>query len=244
MLTKKIANEYEPDFAAGEAILIDKKLYKSSFDAVYKIRKVTGVQKVGHAGTLDPKATGLLIICTGRMTKKISEFRGLDKTYTGVISIGKTTPSFDTETEFDSENDFSGVTENKILEVRDSFVGKSEQMPPMFSALKKNGRALYQLARKGVEVEREPREIFISDFQITKIELPDIYFKTRCSTGTYIRVVASDFGAKLGCGAYLKSLRRTSIGEFNVEDAFYIEDFIEFAKPFAVETGVQNTVAV
>ena len=232
MITRNIANDFKPDFVIGETILIDKPLINTSFDIVYKVRKAAHVQKVGHAGTLDPKATGLLIVCTGRMTKKINSFMGLNKTYTGIITIGKTTPSYDTETEFDSEKSFEDINKDKILEVRDLFVGNLMQTPPMYSAVKKNGKALYKFARKGKTVERSPREIVISKFEITKIDLPDIHFEICCSTGTYIRVIAHEFGEKLGCGGYLKELRRTKIGDFDVKDAFKINEFIDYASNY------------
>lgn len=233
-ITKKTAIEFIPDFENGETILIDKPLINTSFDIVYKVRKAVHVKKVGHAGTLDPMATGLLIVCTGKMTKSINSLVGLDKTYTGVISIGKSTPSYDTETEFDSEKSIKDVTEIKISEARDSFLGKLMQTPPMYSAVKKNGKALYKFARKGVEVERKPREIFISKFDITKVDLPDIHFEINCSTGTYIRVIAHEFGNKLGCGAYLKILRRTRVGGFDVDDAFQVNDFLDFTKRYSI----------
>jgi len=230
MITRNITSDYKPDFIKGETILIDKPLINTSFDIVYKVRKAVHVQKVGHAGTLDPKATGLLIVCTGKKTKEINTLMGLNKTYSGIITIGKTTPSYDTETEFDSENSFEEVTENKIFQIRDLFLGSLMQIPPMYSAVKKNGKALYKFARKGKTVERKPREINISKFEITKIDLPDIHFEICCSTGTYIRVIAHEFGEKLGCGGYLKELRRTKVGEFNVEDAFKINEFLDFAQ--------------
>ncbi|MEJ5350680.1 MAG: tRNA pseudouridine(55) synthase TruB [Melioribacteraceae bacterium] len=230
MMTKKISNDYVPDFLEGEIILIDKPFRKTSFDVIYQIRRAVNVKKAGHAGTLDPLATGLLIVCTGKKTKEIPSFIGLNKTYTGIISLGKTTPSFDLETEFDSENEFEYVTDEMIFNVRNTFLGSTTQIPPMYSAVKKNGKALYKFARKGIEVERKPREIFISKFEINKIELPDIHFEITCSSGTYIRVIANDFGKKLGCGAYLKSLRRTQIGNYNVEDAFQLNEFLEFLK--------------
>lgn len=229
-MTKKISNDYVPDFLEGEIILIDKPFRKTSFDVIYQIRRAVNVKKAGHAGTLDPLATGLLIVCTGKKTKEIPSFIGLNKTYTGIISLGKTTPSFDLETEFDSENEFEYVTDEMIFNVRNTFLGSTTQIPPMYSAVKKNGKALYKFARKGIEVERKPREIFISKFEINKIELPDIHFEITCSSGTYIRVIANDFGKKLGCGAYLKSLRRTQIGNYNVEDAFQLNEFLEFLK--------------
>lgn len=227
MITRKTSNNYNPDFESGELILIDKLLKKTSFDIVHKVRRAIKVKKVGHAGTLDPMATGLVLVCTGKMTKQINSFLGLDKTYTGIISLGKTTSSFDVETEFKSEADYTGITEEMIFNVRDSFLGNITQMPPMYSAIKKNGKALYKFARKGVEVERQERNVCINKFDLVKIDLPDIYFKISCSKGTYIRVIANDFGQKLGCGAYLKSLRRTQIGEYKVEDALLITEFVE-----------------
>ncbi|MEG8946038.1 tRNA pseudouridine(55) synthase TruB [Rosettibacter firmus] len=230
VITKKISNDYVPNFQEGEIILINKPLKKTSFDVVHKIRKAVNVKKVGHAGTLDPMATGLLIVCTGKKTKEITTLSKLNKTYSGIISLGKTTPSFDLETDFDSEKDFDYVTEDMIYKVRDTFLGLIEQIPPMYSAIKKNGKALYKLARKGIEVEREPRKIFIYKFDINKIDLPDIYFEITCSSGTYIRVIAKDFGDKLGCGAYLKALRRTQIGDYCIEDAFEINEFFDYLK--------------
>ena len=232
-ITKTITPDYVPDFEKGEIILLDKPIRKSSFDLVYKVRKAVEVQKVGHAGTLDPQATGLVLVCTGRMTKEISNLQLLEKTYTGIISLGKTTPSLDAETEFDSENSFEQVTEKEIFETRDLFLGKITQIPPMYSALKSNGKALYRYARKGVEVERNPREVFVSRFEIKNIDLPDIEFEISCSKGTYIRVIANDFGKKLGCGAYLKKLRRTRIGSFCVDDAFTIDEFREFVNNYS-----------
>lgn len=233
-ITKKTITEIEPDFIAGEIILIDKAWRKSSFDCVYKVRKALDVKKVGHAGTLDPNATGLVIVCTGRMTKEISKIQELEKTYTGIISIGRTTPSFDVESKFVSEEKFEHITEEEILKTRDLFFGIILQTPPMFSAIKQNGQPLYKLARKGREVEREAREVTITKFEINKIDLPDVHFEIRCSKGTYIRVIAHDFGQKLGCGAYLKELRRTRIGEFKVEDALTLDEFKEYAKNYTL----------
>ncbi len=227
MITRENLDYYTPDFESGEVILIDKQLYKSSFDIVYKVRKAINVKKVGHAGTLDPMATGLLIVCTGKMTKQIASFRGLDKTYKGVITIGKTTPSFDIETEFDSESNFSNINCDLINETAKSFLGKSFQIPPVYSAVKHNGKSLYQFARKGIQIEKEPREIFISRFEILNIDLPEVQFLITCSTGTYIRVIANDFGKKLGCGAYLSRLRRIGIGQFDVDDSITISEFNE-----------------
>ena len=168
------------------------------------------------------------------MTKKIPEIQNLEKTYKGIITLGRTTRSFDTETDFDTRKNFDGITEDQIYQVRDKFTGKILQTPPMYSAVKRNGRSLYRLARRGIEVERELREVFISKFEIEKVDLPDIYFEITCSKGTYIRVLASDFGEQLGCGAYLKELRRTQIGEFDVNDALSIAEFKEYAKNYFI----------
>jgi len=230
MISKKTLIDYKPDYLAGEVVLIDKSKRKSSFDCVYKVRKAVEVKKVGHAGTLDPSATGLVIVCTGKMTKEISGIQGQEKKYIGIITLGKTTASYDSETPFESEKDFIGITEEEILNTRDGFIGLINQIPPMYSAVKIHGKALYKYARKGVEVERKSREVAVTKFEITKIDLPDIYFDINCTKGTYIRVIANDFGQRLGCGAYLKSLRRISIGNYNVEDAFLIEEFKEYAK--------------
>lgn len=234
MITKKIESNYLPDFETGEIILIDKQLYKSSFDIVYKVRKAVNVKKVGHAGTLDPMATGLLIVCTGKMTKQMSHFRNLKKTYTGIFTLGKTTPSYDVETEFNSQNNNYDVAPEIIYSTAESFIGKSFQVPPIYSAVKHQGKSLYQFARKGVEIKKEPREIFISHFEITKIDLPEVWFEITCSTGTYIRVIANDFGQKLGCGAYLSRLRRTKVGDYDVNNAFTINDFTEKYKELAL----------
>jgi len=226
MITRETINNLtEIDFEKGEVILIDKPLKKSSFNAVYKIRKAAGVKKVGHAGTLDPFATGLLILCTGKKTKQITEFQDLPKTYTGTIYLGKTTSSMDSETEVIEEKNIDEITSEKIFETRNSFLGKIFQFPPMYSAIKFKGKNLYQYARKGIEIKREAREIEIYDFKINEINLPEIHFEISCSKGTYIRVIANDFGEKLGCGAFLSSLRRTKIGNYNVENALMPEEF-------------------
>ncbi len=230
MITRKTQTLNDIDFLAGEAILIDKRAGFTSFNVVSKIRRATGVKKVGHAGTLDPFATGLLILCTGKKTKEIYKYQDLHKTYSGVISIGKRTPSMDTETDFFDEKSFDGITDDQIELVRKSFLGEIEQVVPMFSAVKHKGKALYKYARKGQEIKRDPRKTTIYNFEIEKIELPDIYFRISCSKGTYIRVIADDFGQKLGCGAYLKELRREAIGEYNVENAVNVDQFEELFK--------------
>lgn len=232
MITKQTRELSDVDFAKGEVILIDKALYKSSFNVIYKIRKAAGIKKAGHAGTLDPRATGLLIVCTGKKTKEISSFQDLGKTYTGTITLGKTTPSMDSETDAIEEKSIEGITQDDILRVRDEFLGVIRQVPPMYSAVKHKGKSLYKYARKGIELKREDREVTISGFQITRLELPEVDFRISCSKGTYIRVIAHDFGQKLGCGGYLSSLRRTHIGSYSVDEALTIE---EFAGLFATE---------
>ncbi len=228
MITKETNDFNGIDFGNGEVILIDKPAGWSSFKVIRKIRQAVGVKKVGHAGTLDPAATGLLIVATGKKTKSISEFQALEKTYTGTITLGKTSPSMDNETEITSEKSFAHISEEMIYKVRDEFVGSIKQIPPMYSAIKYKGKSLYHLARKGKEIEREPREIVIYGFKILNINLPDINFEITCSKGTYIRVIANDFGDKLGCGGLLSSLRRTKIGNYSVDDAFTVEKFTEF----------------
>jgi len=224
MITRKTTNS-SVDFETGEVVLIDKYEGFSSFGAVHIVRKTTKVKKVGHAGTLDPKATGLLIICTGRKTKTIHEFQELAKEYTGTFELGKRTASMDSETEFTEENSIDGITEADIFRTRDKFLGEIEQVPPMYSAVKYGGKALYKFARKGRTVERFAREVTVYEFEITGIELPVISFRIKCSKGTYIRVIADDFGQLLGCGAYLTSLRRTAIGPYRVEDALTVDEF-------------------
>ncbi len=230
MITNKLNNLTDVNFAIGEEILIDKHKGLTSFSAAHRVRGAVKVKKVGHAGTLDPEATGLLIICTGKKTKEIYKFQDLDKTYTGIIKLGYTTKSFDAETEIEFQDDCSSITLEMIEEARKSFFGNLTQLPPMYSAIKHNGKALYKYARKGVEVERKPREIFISKFEISKIDLPYIHFEITCSKGTYIRVIASDFGDKLGCGGYLYELRRTKIGDFSVDDALTVLEFQDLIK--------------
>lgn len=224
MITRTTAPE-KIDFSAGEVILIDKVFGYTSFGAVHIIRKTTGVKKVGHAGTLDPNATGLLLVCTGKKTKSINEFQELGKEYRGIIELGKRTPSMDTETEVSEEKSTEGITEEDILKARDKFLGTIEQIPPMYSAVKYGGKSLYKFARKGRTVVRAAREAFIKEFEFEEINIPFLKFKISCSKGTYIRVIADDLGAELGCGAYLKELRRTAIGPHKVEDALTVEEF-------------------
>lgn len=207
----------------GEIILVNKPLNWTSFDIVARVRAMFEVKKIGHAGTLDPRATGLLILCTGKMTKQIDQFIGLEKEYTGLFELGGTTKSFDTETEVINIKDFSGITETEIKTQFKSFLGVQQQLPPMFSAIKKNGRRLYKDARKGKDVERATREIFIKEFELTSFSLPYVGFRVVCSKGTYIRSLANDLGNNIGCGAYLKQLHRTRIGQFSVTDAYPVE---------------------
>ena len=220
------------DFQSGEMILIDKELNWTSFDVVSKLRnsikKKLNIKKikVGHAGTLDPLATGLLIICTGKMTKRINEFAGLNKTYIGKITIGSTTPSYDLETKPNVFYPTDHINENLIIETAKKFVGKIDQKPPVFSAVKKDGVRLYKLARKGVKVEVEKREIIIHDFLISSINFPEVEFSLTCSKGTYIRSLAHDFGKELGSGAHLSELRRSSIGDYSVDNSLKLMEFI------------------
>ena len=220
------------DFQTGEMILIDKELNWTSFDVVSKLRnsikKKLNIKKikVGHAGTLDPLATGLLIICTGKMTKRINEFSGLNKTYVGKMTIGSTTPSYDLETKPNVYYPTEHINKNLIIKTAKKFVGKIDQKPPVFSAVKKDGVRLYKLARKGVKVEVEKREIIIHDFLISSINFPEVEFSLTCSKGTYIRSLAHDFGKELGSGAHLSELRRTSIGDYSVDKSMKLMEFI------------------
>ena len=220
------------DFKNGKVLLIDKPLHWTSFQAVNKIRwklkKTFNIKKikVGHAGTLDPLATGLLVICTGKMTKQINTFQGQEKEYTGTFVLGSTTPSYDLETEIDQTFPTEHITETLIHDATKQFIGEIEQFPPMFSAIKKDGKRLYEFARAGKTVEVKPRTISVSAFEITEIEGNKLNFRVVCSKGTYIRSLAHDFGKALNSGAHLSALRRTRIGDFLVKDAQSIEDFI------------------
>ncbi len=215
------------NLSEGRVLLIDKDKGKTSFNVVSNIRRIFNIKKVGHAGTLDPAATGLLIVALGKKTKEIYKYQDMSKIYTGIITLGKKTPSMDSETEPVEIKGFDHVSENDIEEVRKTFLGEIQQIPPMYSALKHKGKALYKYARKGIDIKREPRKVNIYNFEINKIELPNITFKIECSKGTYIRVIADDFGSKLNCGAYLSELRRTQIGEYKVEDALTISELDE-----------------
>ncbi len=214
------------DFLEGQVLLIDKPYEWSSFQALNKVKWAIRKKfdlgkkfKIGHAGTLDPLATGLLLICTGKFTKKIPELQGQIKEYTGTFYLGATTPSYDLETEVDKKYATEHITEASIQQAVKEFIGEIEQVPPIFSALKQDGKRAYELARKGESVMLKSRKVTIHEFEITRVELPEIDFRVVCSKGTYIRSLAYDFGKALQSGAYLSSLRRTKIGLFNVNDS-------------------------
>ena len=223
-------------YQEGRVLLIDKPLNWTSFQVVNKIRWLIKQQfgikkiKVGHTGTLDPLATGLLILCTGKLTKKMETYQAQVKEYTGTITLGTTTPSYDLESEVDQTFDISGITEEDIQDNTKHFTGEIQQQPPIFSALKKDGKRLYEYAREGEKVKIPKRIITISEFEITKIDVPNIEFRAVCSKGTYIRSLAHDFGKSLNNGAHLSALRRTKIGGFSVEDAVSVLAFEEAFK--------------
>lgn len=220
-------NYDKESFETGQVLLINKPLEWTSFDMVQKLRNIIRIKKIGHAGTLDPLATGLLIICTGKFTKRINEFMAQEKEYTGTFTLGATTPTYDLESEPENLKPFDHLTEEKIRNATGKFTGEILQVPPAHSAIKVGGKRVYELARQGKEVKLEPRKVTIKEFEITKTELPVVYFRVVCSTGTYIRSLANDFGEALGCGAYMSSLCRTRIGEFLVKNAQTIEDIQE-----------------
>jgi tRNA pseudouridine55 synthase len=220
-------------FEEGEVLLINKPLKWSSFDVInrfrYFLRKQCGIQKikVGHAGTLDPLADGLLIVCTGKFTKRIEEFQGQEKEYTGTFRLGATTPSFDLEHEVDHTYETAHITHGMIQQAAESLTGEIMQLPPVFSAIKIGGKRAYKFARKDKDPELSPRPVHIREFEITRIEMPEVDFRISCSKGTYIRSIARDFGSSLQSGAHLTSLRRTRIGEFLLSNAWELEDLME-----------------
>ena len=222
----------EEAYKNGQVLLIDKPLTWTSFQVVNKlrweIRQRFNIKKikVGHAGTLDPLATGLLIICTGKQTKQIDTYQGQVKEYTGTFTLGGTTPSYDLETEIDNTFPTAHITEELLHETTKQFIGEIQQKPPIFSAIKKDGKRLYELARKGETIEIKERTVTVSSFEITKLKLPEVEFRIICSKGTYIRSIAFDYGKALNSGGYLSALRRTKIGNFSVDDAFSVEEFI------------------
>lgn len=216
------------NFTEGEVLLLNKPYTWTSFDVVGKLRNSFKPLKlkVGHAGTLDPLATGLLIICTGKLTKQIDTYQAEEKEYTGTFTLGATTPSYDLETEIDKTFDISNIKEAQILDNCKHFIGELDQFPPAHSAIKVDGERLYLKARRGEEVELKSRKVTISEFEITRIELPEVDFRVVCTKGTYIRSLAKDFGEKLNNGAYLSKLKRTRSGNFKVEDAFEIMELV------------------
>ena len=219
-------------FLEGQLLLIEKPLEWTSFQLVNKIRwtirKTYGIKKikVGHAGTLDPLATGLMLICTGKMTKQINQFMGMDKTYSGTFRLGATTPSFDLETAVSDPTPIDHITNALLEETRHTFLGKIQQKPPLHSAIKKDGKRLYTIARAGETIEIPSREVTITSFDLTNINLPDIDFLVSCSKGTYIRSLAHDFGQTLNCGAHLVALRRTAIGNYTLTDSLTLDTFL------------------
>jgi len=217
-------------FEQGKVLLIDKPLRWTSFDVVQKLRNIIRVKKIGHAGTLDPLATGLLIICTGKFTKRINEYMAREKEYTGTITLGAVTPTYDLESEPENFKPVDHISMADIEAATKPFTGEILQVPPAHSAIKKDRIRVYELARQGKEVKLEPRKVTIKEFVITKIEMPVVSFKVVCSTGTYIRSLAMNFGEELGCGGYLSSLCRTRIGEFVVTDAMSIDALQEKVK--------------
>ena len=225
-------------FAEGKVLLFDKPLRWTSFDLVRKVRSLINIPKVGHAGTLDPLATGLLIVCTGKFTKKINEYMGMEKEYTGTITLGSTTPTFDLESIPENIKSVEHLTTEQIHHATKDFIGDILQMPPQHSAIKKDGKRLYVSARQGIEVKVDARPVTIKEFIITKIEMPVVHFKVVCTTGTYIRSLANDFGKALEVGAHLSSLCRSRIGEFKIEDAKSITDFEEEIKELRLKENI------
>ena len=225
MLYDFLESVSQDDITNGKIILIDKPIEWTSFDVVKYVRKSLQTRlnvkkiKVGHAGTLDPLATGLLIICIGKETKNISKYQDLSKKYTGIIKLGETTPSYDRETEINGTYGYNHVDENKVLKISKTFIGRQKQFPPIYSALKKDGKRMYKYAREKIEIEIEPREIEIYDFEILNFSAPYIEFVIKCSKGTYIRSIANDYGQKLNSGSHLYELKRISIGDFSISDA-------------------------
>ncbi len=220
-------NKVQDYFEEGKVLLIDKPLRWTSFDVIRKIRNLIRIKKVGHAGTLDPLATGLLIVCTGKFTKRINEYMAQEKEYTGTFTLGAITPTYDLESEPVDHRPYDGITNDQLIAATAAFTGEILQVPPAHSAIRIEGKRVYELARQGKEVIIEPRKVAIREFEITKIDLPLVTFRVICSTGTYIRSLANDYGKALGCGAYLSSLCRTRIGVSRLEDAMSMEAFEE-----------------
>ena len=239
MLKKAQSKSYEflDKYNNGQTILVDKDLDWTSFDVVKKLKNIIKCKKVGHAGTLDPLASGLLIICTGKNTKKINDIQNQDKVYTGEFILGKTTPSHDLETEFNSETDIKNISLDKIEKITESFIGEQFQRPPKFSAVKIKGKRAYEYARENEEVKIREKKINIYTFKKTVCNLTNISFEITCTKGTYIRSIARDFGKKLGCGAVLSNLRRTMIGNYNVENAIKVNILADKLKKEKIENN-------
>lgn len=232
------------DFEKGEVLLVNKPYQWTSFDVVKKIRGAGRISKIGHAGTLDPLATGLLILCTGKKTKEINVYQGWEKEYEGVMLLGKTTPSIDLETEFNAEFSLDGIDKEKIRNTRVFFLGSIQQVPPVYSAVKIEGKRAYKKARNGEEAILSPRSVFIKEFQISAVNLPYVSFRVVCSKGTYIRSLVRDFGEALGIGACLAELKRTRIGEFSLKDAADLQELVEAIRSnesFSRNRGVQES---
>ncbi|HSL90550.1 MAG TPA: tRNA pseudouridine(55) synthase TruB [Ignavibacteriaceae bacterium] len=227
MITRETTELRNLDYHTGQTILLDKPFKWTSFKVVALVRKYCGAKKVGHSGTLDPLATGLLIIKTGKKTKELEDYIGLDKTYKGTFILGQFSKTFDLEGEVQNVQIPAGIDKNKILEVKNKFIGEIYQTPPMFSAKKIKGKRLYKFARKGKDITVEPRKVTIYEFDLTSVQIPEITFRIKCSKGTYIRSIAADFGKELGTSAVLGSLRRIKIGEFDVEDALTVDEFLD-----------------
>ena len=223
-------NQSPFNFEAGEVLLLDKPLTWTSFDVVRKVKNTLRIAKIGHAGTLDPLATGLLILCTGKKTKQIDQIQAQEKEYTGTFRLGQTTPSFDLETPVDASLPYAHLTPAEIEAATAAFVGLINQTPPLFSAVKVNGERAYEVARRGGEAAIKSKQVTISVFEITRVALPDVDFRVVCSKGTYIRSLARDFGATLGCGAHLTKLVRTRIGEYRLAEALTMAQ-IEALRP-------------
>ncbi len=236
----------EYNFAEGEVLLFDKELDWTSFDLVQRVRNTLcrhlGIKKlkVGHAGTLDPLATGLMILCTGKATKKIESFQQQEKVYEATLKLGATTPSFDLETEEGTWGDYSKITKDDFEKVINKFEGETEQIPPVYSAVKVKGKRAFEYARKGKDLKLQPKKIVINEIKQVSFKPPFVTLQVRCSKGTYIRALARDIGIKLGCGAYLTGLRRTQIGDFKVGDAIKIDSFIKNLSQFV--TNFNNKV--
>ena len=213
----------QSDQSSGRVLLVNKPLEWTSFDVVNKLRYKLKTKKIGHAGTLDPLATGLLILCTGKMTKRIDEYQAQEKEYTGTFTLGQTTPSYDLETEPTPASDIRHLSDDMIIKAAQGFLGMIKQVPPVHSAIRVGGKRAYEYARAGQPLQLKEREVEIKEFEITNIEKPLVHFRVVCSKGTYIRSLAHDFGKALGVGAYLSSLCRTRIGEFKLEDALTVD---------------------